>query len=219
MDGRITQSQSIAPTLSFFSRFEFPLHQSDNPTAFTSCRVIPSCHLVWLAMASTSAATSVLPKLSAHGLLSNAGGLASRCSPHVVSLPALRCRSDQPGVSSTSSTRLGKRRGRVIAMATGETSTDPVKPLTDALKPVQEAWEKTDDKLAVGGLGFAAVIVLWASTGLIAAIDKLPLIPSAFEFVGILFSGWFIYRNLLFKPDREQLWTKIQNAISEITGQ
>lgn len=175
--------------------------------------------LVWLTMASTSASTSVLPKLSAHGLLANAGGLGSRSSPHVVSLPALTCRLDQSCVSSTSSIRLGRRRGRVIAMATGDTSTDPVKPLTDALKPVQEYWEKTDDKLAVGGLGFAAVIVLWASTGLIAAIDKLPLIPSAFEFVGILFSGWFIYRNLLFKPDREELWTKIQNAISEITGQ
>ncbi|XXG55850.1 hypothetical protein AAC387_Pa03g3419 [Persea americana] len=34
------------------------------------------------------------------------------------------------------------------------------------------------------------------------AIDKLPLIPTILEFIGILFSWWFIYRYLLFKPDR-----------------
>jgi energy-coupling factor transporter transmembrane protein EcfT len=80
-------------------------------------------------------------------------------------------------------------------------------------------WDKLDDKLAVGGLGFAALIVLWASTGLIGAIDKLPLIPAVFEFVGILFSGWFVYRYLLFKPDREELLKVIDDAKSKITGQ
>ncbi|KAH9300032.1 hypothetical protein KI387_011615, partial [Taxus chinensis] len=56
------------------------------------------------------------------------------------------------------------RRCRVIAMAT----TDPMKPVIDAIKPIQEAWEKTDDKLAIGGLGFTTIVVLWASIGLIA---------------------------------------------------
>ncbi len=28
-------------------------------------------------------------------------------------------------------------------------------------------WDKADDKLAISGLGFAALLVLWASTGLI----------------------------------------------------
>jgi hypothetical protein len=80
-------------------------------------------------------------------------------------------------------------------------------------------WEKVDDKLAVGGLGFAALILLFASSGLINAIDKLPLIPAVFEFVGILFSGWFVYRYLLFKPDREELLKVIDDVKSKITGQ
>ena len=29
-------------------------------------------------------------------------------------------------------------------------------------------WEQTDDKLAIAGLGFAGVIILWASIGLVA---------------------------------------------------
>lgn len=104
-----------------------------------------------------------------------------------------------------------------MAMATGDTS-DPSKVAQDVLKSVQDAWDKTDDKLAVGGLGFTALIVLWASAGLIGAIDKLPIIPNFFEFVGILFTGWFIYRYLLFKPDREELVKKLESAVAKITG-
>lgn len=102
-------------------------------------------------------------------------------------------------------------------MATGDTS-DPSKVAQDVLKSVQDAWDKTDDKLAVGGLGFAGLIVLWASAGLVGAIDKLPIIPNFFEFVGILFTGWFIYRYLLFKPDREELVKKLETAVAKITG-
>ncbi|KAI5057670.1 hypothetical protein GOP47_0027685 [Adiantum capillus-veneris] len=109
------------------------------------------------------------------------------------------------------------RSARIVSMATGDTS-EASKTVQDALKYVQDAWEKTDDKLAVGGLGFTALIVLWASAGLIGAIDKLPLIPNFFEFVGILFSGWFIYRYLLFKPDREELVKKLESALAKITG-
>jgi predicted TIM-barrel fold metal-dependent hydrolase len=75
------------------------------------------------------------------------------------------------------------------AEATEEASEEFETTLKNTLKSVQEAWDKADDKLAISGLGFAALLVLWASTGLINAIDKLPLIPAVFEFVGILFSG------------------------------
>ncbi|KAJ7297544.1 hypothetical protein O6H91_01G034600 [Diphasiastrum complanatum] len=110
-----------------------------------------------------------------------------------------------------------KRSAKIVVMATGESeSSNPVASLFEGL---QEAWEKTDDKLAIGGLGAAALVILWASTGLISAIDKLPLLPAFFEFVGILFTGWFVYRYLLFKPDREELVKKIEIAKEKITGQ
>jgi len=91
--------------------------------------------------------------------------------------------------------------------------------VNDALKSVQEWWEKTDDKLAIGSLGFAGLVALWASAGLIGALDRLPLIPDFFEIVGILFSGWFVYRYLLFKPDREELFKLIEDTKTRITGQ
>ncbi|CAM6046455.1 unnamed protein product [Sphagnum compactum] len=139
-----------------------------------------------------------------------------------------------PLFSGSSNFRAERRRGLAVVSKVSETETktkiseaseatesteELQETLNSALKSVQEAWDKVDDKLAVGGLGFAALILLFASSGLINAIDKLPLIPAVFEFVGILFSGWFVYRYLLFKPDREELLKVIDDVKSKITGQ
>eukprot|EP00252_Welwitschia_mirabilis_P024240 TRINITY_DN711_c0_g1_i3.p1 TRINITY_DN711_c0_g1~~TRINITY_DN711_c0_g1_i3.p1 ORF type:complete len:154 (+),score=27.63 TRINITY_DN711_c0_g1_i3:128-589(+) len=149
-------------------------------------------------MAMSMAASTSTSLMSGRGLGNgNARLLAPVISSTFTSLP----RSEQQTLISYSvSAKLHselRRSGKIVAMATGETSTDPIKPIADALKPVQEAWDKTDDKLAIGGLGFAALIILWASTGLIAAIDRLPILPSAFELIGILFSGK-IFSSLLY---------------------
>ncbi|KAJ9681009.1 hypothetical protein PVL29_020091 [Vitis rotundifolia] len=55
-------------------------------------------------------------------------------------------------------------------------------------------------------------------TALEAAIDKLPLVPGVLEIVGIGYSGWFAYKNLIFKPDREALIQKIKDTYKEIIG-
>eukprot|EP00245_Coleochaete_scutata_P006848 TRINITY_DN21652_c0_g1_i1.p1 TRINITY_DN21652_c0_g1~~TRINITY_DN21652_c0_g1_i1.p1 ORF type:complete len:169 (+),score=37.37 TRINITY_DN21652_c0_g1_i1:136-642(+) len=110
------------------------------------------------------------------------------------------------------------RRSSVVVNAAESDTPDVEKVLKDTLKTVTEAWDKTEDKLAIAGIGFAAVIVLWASAGLVGAIDKLPIIPGLFELVGIVFTGWFVYRYLLFKPDREELLKLIDEAKSKITG-
>ncbi|RDX93086.1 Protein CURVATURE THYLAKOID 1C, chloroplastic, partial [Mucuna pruriens] len=64
-----------------------------------------------------------------------------------------------------------------------------------------QKWDAPEDRLGLFGLGFAAVAAFWASTNLIAAIDKLPLIPTTLELIGIFYSVWFTYRYLVFKPD------------------
>ncbi|KAJ4917825.1 hypothetical protein Rs2_03375 [Raphanus sativus] len=78
-----------------------------------------------------------------------------------------------------------------------ESSTD-----LDVISSIQNVWDKSEDRLGLIGLSFAAIVALWASLNIITAIDKLPVISSGFELVGILFSTWFTYRYLLFKPDR-----------------
>jgi hypothetical protein len=66
-------------------------------------------------------------------------------------------------------------------------------------------WEETDDKPAVVTLGVYGLVGLIAANGVLKSIDGLPLIPDLLELVGIGFSGFYVYQNLLFKPDRAAL--------------
>ncbi|KAL4187026.1 hypothetical protein AMTRI_Chr09g37060 [Amborella trichopoda] len=106
----------------------------------------------------------------------------------------------------------------VVSMATGDTSVEVGPDVSEVLKPIQDTWEKLDDKYAVASLAFAGIVALWASTGMISAIDRLPLVPGILELVGIGYTGWFTYRNLVFKPDREALIEKIKEKYEAIIG-
>ncbi|KAL8192636.1 hypothetical protein R6Q57_027821 [Mikania cordata] len=107
----------------------------------------------------------------------------------------------------------------VAVMATGEATPEAISPeVQELIKPVQEAWEKVEDKYAVSSLILAGVVLLWGSTGLISAIDRLPLIPGVLELVGIGYTGWFAYKNLVFKPDREALVEKVICTYKDVIG-
>uniref|UniRef100_A0A6N2MWR3 Cyanobacterial aminoacyl-tRNA synthetase CAAD domain-containing protein n=1 Tax=Salix viminalis TaxID=40686 RepID=A0A6N2MWR3_SALVM len=128
-------------------------------------------------------------------------------SPQCVSLPTL------PPPSCRKIAR------NVMTMATGEAPAEVASAeLPEIVKTVQEAWEKVEDKYAVSSLAVAGGVALWGSAGLISAIDRLPLIPGVFEIVGIGYTGWFAYKNLVFKPDREALIAKIKDTYKEVIG-
>ncbi|KAG8643423.1 hypothetical protein MANES_11G037700v8 [Manihot esculenta] len=84
----------------------------------------------------------------------------------------------------------------LVVKAAGESSESSTS--LGIVKSVQNFWDKSEDRLALFGLGFAAIVGLWASTNLIS---------------------WFIYRYLLFKPDREELIQIINKSVSDILGQ
>ncbi|PNT43758.1 hypothetical protein POPTR_003G052200v4 [Populus trichocarpa] len=105
----------------------------------------------------------------------------------------------------------------VVVRATGESSESSA-PL-GIVKSVKNIWDDSEDRLALVGLGFAALVAIWTSAKLILAIDKLPVVPSVLELIGILFSSWFIYRYLLFKPNREELFQIIKKSVANILGQ
>ena len=67
---------------------------------------------------------------------------------------------------------------------------------------VQAKWNATEEKPAVVAIGLSSFVAIWAAAGLVDAVNKLPLIGGLLEGVGLVVSGWFIYRNLIFGPDR-----------------
>ncbi|XP_017639369.2 protein CURVATURE THYLAKOID 1C, chloroplastic [Gossypium arboreum] len=111
----------------------------------------------------------------------------------------------------------GRQNFAVCVKATGDSSESSTS--LSIVKSVRHVWDKSDeDRVGLIGLGFAAIVALWTSTNLISVIDKLPIIPNVLEIIGILFSSWFIYRYLLFKPDREELFEIINKSLSQIFG-
>ncbi|KAG2250711.1 hypothetical protein Bca52824_080847 [Brassica carinata] len=94
----------------------------------------------------------------------------------------------------------------LMVKASGESSESSTD--LDVVSSIQNVWDKSEDRLGLIGLSFAGI-----------AIDKLPVISSGFELVGILFSTWFTYRYLLFKPDREELSQIVKKSVADILGQ
>ena len=141
----------------------------------------------------------------------------------VASLPPpllLPARKYHPGnFPSSPFSLLSGRRNHVsfVVKASGESSESST--TLTVFKSVQNIWDQPEDRLGLIGLGFAAVAAFWASTNLIAAIDKLPLFPTVLELVGIFYSVWFTYRYLIFKPDREELFQILNKSASDILGQ
>lgn len=67
---------------------------------------------------------------------------------------------------------------------------------------LQVKWDKTDEKPAVVAITTAAFVGVWALSGVVDRIDKLPVIGGLLELVGLVVTSWFVYRYLVFGPDR-----------------
>ncbi|MBA0826594.1 hypothetical protein Goarm_011425, partial [Gossypium armourianum] len=60
-------------------------------------------------------------------------------------------------------------------------------------------WDKVENKTTVLLYGGGAIVAVWLSSILVGAINSVPLLPKIMELVGLGYSGWFVYRYLLFK--------------------
>ena len=67
---------------------------------------------------------------------------------------------------------------------------------------MQAKWNATEEKPAVIAIGLSSFVAIWAAAGLVDAVNKLPLIGGLLEGVGLVVTSWFVYRNLIFGPDR-----------------
>ncbi|KAJ6840171.1 protein CURVATURE THYLAKOID 1B, chloroplastic-like [Iris pallida] len=177
-----------------------------------------------MATATTSAALAI-PGL--------ADGRAAAAAPRIVGLPVLPLSPPIVRINLSKTTSYCHKIARnVVAMSAGEAMVigdsmatageeEPAEVVTETpeiVKTIQDAWDKIEDKYAVSSLAVAALVALWVSTGVISAIDRLPLVPGVLELVGIGYTGWFAYRNLVFKPDREALIAKLKSTYGEIIG-
>ncbi|KAH9619206.1 hypothetical protein KSS87_009359 [Heliosperma pusillum] len=102
------------------------------------------------------------------------------------------------------------------ASSTEETSTSVDSgELFDDLK---EKWDKIENKSTVLLYGGGALVAVWLSSVVVGAINSVPLLPKIMELVGLGYTGWFVYRYLLFKSSRKELAEDIESLKKKIAG-
>jgi len=110
----------------------------------------------------------------------------------------------------------------VVAVAAGTAGEPAAAPtvaneeLTEFLNALKQEWDGIENKFAMTTLAVTVTLVMWSAGGVVSAIDRLPIVPRLMEVVGIGYSGWFAYRYLLFKPDRDAFFAKVMEFYEDI---
>ncbi len=68
------------------------------------------------------------------------------------------------------------------------------------------------------GLILAAIITLKVMFAVIESLNDIPLLAPTFELIGIIYSGWFIYRYLLRASNRQELSAELQAWKDQLLG-
>lgn len=79
-------------------------------------------------------------------------------------------------------------------------------------------WDQTENKSTVVIYAGGALVALWFSSTIVGAINSVPLLPKVMELIGLGYTGWFVYRYLLFKSSRKELVEDIEELKGKITG-
>ncbi|KAJ1414680.1 Cyanobacterial aminoacyl-tRNA synthetase, CAAD domain [Sesbania bispinosa] len=156
-------------------------------------------------MAAAAAGTVLIPPLV------NSANV-TRCS----ALPYLppRC-SSSPFLKHVSEPRkFSLLQTRATSSEETSTSVDASELFTDLM----QKWDAVENKSTVLLYGGGAIVAVWLSSILVGAINSVPLLPKLMELVGLGYTGWFIYRYILFKSSRKELATDIESLKKKVAG-
>ncbi|KAH7864621.1 hypothetical protein Vadar_031839 [Vaccinium darrowii] len=104
-----------------------------------------------------------------------------------------------------------------VKASSSEDSSPPVD-AGEIFSDLKEKWDAVENKSTVILYGGGAVVAVWLSSIVVGAINSVPLLPKIMELVGLGYTGWFVYRYLLFKQSRKELATDIESLKKKIAG-
>nr|AAB00107.1 unknown [Arabidopsis thaliana] len=88
----------------------------------------------------------------------------------------------------------------------------------ELITDLKEKWDGLENKSTVLIYGGGAIVAVWVSSIVVGAINSVPLLPKVMELVGLGYTGWFVYRYLLFKSSRKELAEDIESLKKKIAG-
>nr|WP_233258752.1 CAAD domain-containing protein [[Phormidium] sp. ETS-05] len=72
--------------------------------------------------------------------------------------------------------------------------------------------------LGVGSI-VAAIVGIRVIASVLHALNTTPLVGPIFTAIGLVYSGWFIYRYLLTSKSRQELFQKAKSLLAQMSGQ
>ncbi|XP_019460230.1 PREDICTED: protein CURVATURE THYLAKOID 1A, chloroplastic-like isoform X2 [Lupinus angustifolius] len=84
-----------------------------------------------------------------------------------------------------------------IRASSDETSTSPDP--NELISDLKEKWDAVENKSTIVLYGGGSIVFVWLTSIVLGAINSVPLLPKLLELVGLGYTGWFVYRYLLFK--------------------
>ncbi|KVH91101.1 protein CURVATURE THYLAKOID 1A, chloroplastic-like [Cynara cardunculus var. scolymus] len=154
------------------------------------------------AATSSTAIAGVLPRLP-----------TTTTTPRCSALPHLPARSFSTSIKQVSVSR----RSSVFQIKASEDASSSADP-NELFNDLKEKWDALENKSTVIVYGGGAVVAIWLSSIVVGAINSVPLLPKILELVGLGYTGWFVYRYLLFKSSRKELATDIESIKKKIAG-
>ncbi|KAG6386519.1 hypothetical protein SASPL_155422 [Salvia splendens] len=153
------------------------------------------------ASTSTAAAVVFIHRLPVSKLGAVLSPLPNRQSLYSPQLRQLKGTTRYPGVL-------------VKASSSDESSLDSNELFAD----LKEKWDAIENKSTVLTYGGGAIVAIWLASVVVGAVNSVPLLPKILELVGLGYTGWFVYRYLLFKSSRKELVEDIEEVKKKITG-
>ncbi|KAG9132533.1 hypothetical protein Leryth_008455 [Lithospermum erythrorhizon] len=144
---------------------------------------------------------------------------ATTSKTHLSALPYLPPRLLISPVASVSFKHLSvPRRSLFLVKASSSEDTSPGVDTNELIDDLKQKWDAVENKSTVLLYGGGAIVAVWLSSTLVGAINSVPLLPKIMELVGLGYTGWFVYRYLLFKQSRKELATDIESLKKKIAG-
>ncbi|CAM6039416.1 unnamed protein product [Sphagnum compactum] len=106
----------------------------------------------------------------------------------------------------------------VRAVSSDDSTSDAVKQFEELYADLKAKWDGLENKTTVVVYAGGALVALWLSSTIVGAINSVPLLPKIMELVGLTYTGWFVYRYLLFKSSRKELVEDIEELKRKVTG-
>ena len=90
--------------------------------------------------------------------------------------------------------------------------------LGDLDKYFGEFFQEYKRPLIALGLFFGLFLSIKLTLAILEAINDVPVLAPMFELIGLIYSGWFVYRYLLKASNRRELAEEMNGLKDQITG-